>query len=371
MAEVFAERVYARGEIESLSIAMPGPENEIAVRLDRSGLAGLPDEPVARVEVWYALDGTTWKFHCAFDLNGGEAKNPRTGEVVTHAEIWGNWLPGRDVAARRVRLRLRTHRVIRCSVTFTAAVGAEPPPRQPPASVAHALAGSNGTSGVTGVTQSITVAGDANRLLLAFTGVDDNESADPIPVITFNTTETTTEVATLLVDVPGSQDVHMRVHRRIAPSATTANLVWAGMSAPHRWFYGWCVAYNVDQTTPEGTEGTNTATSGDALSGSCTGVTDGLAYGFACILRSSSPTIADAGGQTARTEKEGIASRVAGSIATIAGSGTLNFAWSAAGGTTQGWGVIALPLNPASAAVTAVGPVAKKAWHYRHTRMVA
>jgi hypothetical protein len=330
------------------------PDNAVALSCDRAAFGALPlGEHVADLELWVSQDaGATWRFECSLQVAGGTYKNP-DGSDVERAEFYGHWMSGKDNPDRRLKTVLVAHRPLTTSVRLDTGEGTEPSGRLPPGSVAHAQSGSTGSTGATGFTQSLTIAADADRCLLAFFGVDDNEDSNPTPAATFNTTETLTAGTALhTYDIPSSgQDVHISVLKRIAPSATTADLVFSGVLTAHRVFYGWSVAYNVDQTTPLGTAGTNGSNTGETITASCTGVTDGMAFGIAFYLRSGSPTIADGGGQTARTETEGINSRVCGSVATIDGSGTLNFEWTGAGGgSTQGWVVVATPLNPAAAA---------------------
>jgi hypothetical protein len=216
---------------------------------------------------------------------------------------------------------------------------------------------------VTGYTQSLTIAADADRILVASCGVDDNEDSNPTFGAVFNTTETCTNIASLTVDVTGGQDLFLDMRRRIAPTATTADLVFSGVLTAHRVFFGWTVLYGVHQTTPEGTVGYGSAITGDTHTGSCTGAADGMSLGFCFLLRTSSPTITDGGTQTARTETEGINARCAGSLATLSGSGANDFSWTSAGGTMQGWGVVAMPFQPSAAAVTAVYVPYPDAWN--------
>lgn len=356
---VLAHLSRGAGTYESPAVVFPIGDNRISLSCDRTSLTSLSrGTDVLRIEFDISQDDElNWSRLFSFTTDGGEIIG-NGGAVVSRSGIADIYVPGVGNTDRKVRARLVVMTALSTSVRVDTSSGPEPDPHEPQNSVAFAQCSSAQGTAVTGLTQSLTIAADTNRLLLSFIGVNDNEAGLGTPSVVWNTSETLTDIS------PASNwpyvtaafnDEGLEVRRRIAPTATTADLVFSGMISGNRIFFGWAVAYGVDQTTPVGTTTLNFGTTGNTATGSCTGVTDGLAFAVCFHSRSASPTITDDGSQAGRTEQEGIGGRCAGSIATLAGSGTLNFSWTLGGsGTTDAWGVVAIPLSPSSS--TAAGP---------------
>lgn len=129
------------------------------------------------------------------------------------------------------------------------------------AQVAH-VAGDAEGEGATGISLSMSPSG-SNRALYCIVTQAPGGGADVDAVsATFNTSESMTVIHT---DTTTNSNRHIRIFRRTAPTATTANVVFTWAGGNH--MRAICAAYSgVDQTTPEDAVQTTDGTSGNTSS---------------------------------------------------------------------------------------------------------
>lgn len=355
--EAFAEQLFATGELESATFRnadLDANASRIVISCGRGSFGALPaDATVVWCEVWISLDsGVTWRKWCGFSTQGGARTT--TGGVTLQRSSMGYFLPGAGDARRRVRVRIRTARALVTDVRIDTDDRGLWSTGAPPASVAYDAGAdtSNGT-GTNSLTVSATIAANDDRLLVAHVGINSFPASEISPGITsvvFNTTETMTQVS-YDVHSDSPNNVAAATYARVAPTATTANVVLTLGGTMDRVHLGWSSYYGVDQATPYGTLGKTTNGTGTAVTGSCTGVADGMSTGYAFVAWSTGATsITDDAGHTPRWEEDAFGTFCSASMGTRAGAGSNAFAWTIAGSGSAQWITHSLPLNPVSAA---------------------
>lgn len=190
------------------------------------------------------------------------------------------------------------------------------------------LAGASDTSYSISVTPA-----NSNRVLYAF--VNSANTTAPTSVV-FNTTETMTEIAS------GTYDTGTRgwwLYRLIAPSATTANVVFSFAAAATRKVSAWWY-YDVDQTTPND--------AADAATGSGTAVQNTVASEtgdtcFAIVGHTATATHAPASGETERIDP----GNNHNALYELAGGASLSFDVTL--GTSRPWVCVGVNLNAVAA----------------------
>lgn len=255
----FAEQDFAAGERESATFDVADSDGFVAAVLDGDDLAALPaGADVLGLTVHVSLDGgTTWEEWCGATVRGG-TKRDKIGRVDNVSAV-SRRLPA--VPGRKVRVRLDARRALRAAVAVvTGAPGGAASSSERHNSVTFDAAASTQGKNVGSLTVGITVANQANRVLLADGILDDGVSMDWSGCV-FNTTETMTEWAqTADADTGGGVGWAIR-YRLAAPSVTTANVVMSYTGTAYNaallvtGYYG---AHQSDFDTPETSVGTTT-----------------------------------------------------------------------------------------------------------------
>lgn len=106
--------------------------------------------------------------------------------------------------------------------------------------------GNSGVASGTSITIALTIANNANRVL--YVGIASASNADQTPTVTWNTTESLTQVSG--AEIQGSTGNWLEVWYLVNPTATSANLSITGLSASTR-EAAYAVCWDgVDQSTP-------------------------------------------------------------------------------------------------------------------------
>lgn len=195
--------------------------------------------------------------------------------------------------------------------------------------------GINGATGTTNITIALTIGANSNRVLYC---VYNDTSQAGITSITWNTSETLTQIASGQYNTAAAD---WYLYRLLAPTATTADLVVVKGGA------GQALAasvYDTDQTTPNDAED-EAEGSGTAAQNTVASATGDL--GLAFCGSEGTTTFAVASGET---ERVNVANR--GIIATLDGAASLSFDFTL--GTSRPWFVLGMNINAVAAGGTAV-----------------